>query len=1250
MAGLTKCIVRMGKLLDVEDADRVRTLATELRAEGTPTREAALDAVNIVAEEISAELDAIAEAIREQLGIDIAREVRDDIEFEREQDRAAAPPPAPEPVVAEAEPEPMAEPAPEPVVAEAEPALQSRAPTVEARLTAKALRERKSQLAMQLTQQNVTIEQIKAWTNRARLLIGEVSTSRDFAEEMREAKQMLGPERRDLLAGDRAALKRYDEIRDMIGVLENDQRELRAKSAEANRLLDKIERREDSMSLAERESLLEEIGESLDQAERAYLAAKAIADWRAGNDAKIINAYKKRNESLSKLAADGFTQGSLLWTGGSIMERKDRLMRRLRRAAQDKLIDLRDVQEQISRETGAVIEDAQNVYLAENQMHGKNSDRIKSFEEQHVDPLKKAIKDSGMTNAQVEKYLWAKHAKERNEKIAAINPGVTDGSGLSTDEAATILAEFTPEQTAKLEAIGRRVEAIRRHTLATLLEAGQIDQKTHDAIIGSYQNYVPLRGKDGTGEQRVGGTGQGLSAGNPGLRRALGRKTPPQNILAELVGDSERAIVQAGKAEVGRALLRLVLSYPNDALWKLNPVKLEPTFNESTGEVYLAAVQAEDEVSVIVKHNGQPYRVAIYHPELVAALKNTGTEGLSQVVQYLGWTTRWLSAVLTRFNPGFVPINLMRDIMQGMTGIASELGNASVGKVIGNYGSAVAAAYRQSQENRGDASKPDADKNFDDWAREFMEAGAATGWSALGDVETLQREIENSMLPLVEIAKQKRLFSSVEAFAEAARRSGVLQKIESVNDGIENGLRLATYVHLRRDKGWSRAKAAEYAKEMTVNFNRRGTYGSAINALYLFFNAAMQGSRRTLRLMKQPKVQAVLAGLAGSQLMLASTIGMMKFGEGDDEDPETLWEKIPQHFKNRNFVIPLGFKDDGSPLYAGIPMPFGFNIFPSMGGYMANWASPHFRAKNSNPVASFVGHTASTVIDALSPVGIGEEFATWPTLVNMGMQMAAGRDSLGLPISPSEVFSRYDQPRSEMAMAGTPGPFHFVADALNRLGFGDDYFKPSVLPAITDMSPNDIEFMFEQATGGIGRIITQTWRAGLKGAAQGADQIRVSDIPIVRSLAGDIAPERDQMRRFYENVQEVERNKDRLKDAYAAGGMEEMLKVQAQLGPAYSGLFVPVRKTTTDNGRAGEYFVDPQTGRPELDQQPGSLLEMYSEADRKVKGINQAIRATYNDQSLSAVERQRRIAELNAQRGAAVAQFNVLMSRARVSE
>ncbi|MGL6291301.1 MAG: hypothetical protein ACRC2H_11470, partial [Silanimonas sp.] len=347
MGSLTKCLVRSGKVIDRDDAERITDLAAGFRADGMSADEAAAEAVGAVVAEAGEELDAIAEAIREQLGITVGRAAREDVEAEVVEQAPEPRAPAAAPVVAE---RPAAAPESAPV-AEAEPVVQSRA-AQEARATAAQIRQRKSQLARELTADMLTAEQVRSWTNRARLLIGEVATSPDFAQELADARRALGPERRAALAGDRRALAEYDNIRDMIGVIDDGMREARAKQAEANRLLDKIERRTSTMSLSEREALVDQLAVALDSAEMAYVAAKRIADWRSSNDAKIVKAQLKRTQTLDYLASEGFQQGSFLWQSGDLKDKAASVKRKFRRALQDRMIDMRDVQEQIERELG----------------------------------------------------------------------------------------------------------------------------------------------------------------------------------------------------------------------------------------------------------------------------------------------------------------------------------------------------------------------------------------------------------------------------------------------------------------------------------------------------------------------------------------------------------------------------------------------------------------------------------------------------------------------------------------------------------------------------------------------------------------------------------------------------------------------------------------------------------------------------------------------------------------------------------
>ena len=49
------------------------------------------------------------------------------------------------------------------------------------------------------------------------------------------------------------------------------------------------------------------------------------------------------------------------------------------------------------------------------------------------------------------------------------------------------------------------------------------------------------------------------------------------------------------------------------------------------------------------------------------------------------------------------------------------------------------------------------------------------------------------------------------------------------------------------EQGMSPAQAAALAKELTVNFNRKGQVAAQAGAMYAFFNAAVQALQESLR-------------------------------------------------------------------------------------------------------------------------------------------------------------------------------------------------------------------------------------------------------------------------------------------------------------------------------------------------------------------------------------------------------------------
>jgi hypothetical protein len=107
--------------------------------------------------------------------------------------------------------------------------------------------------------------------------------------------------------------------------------------------------------------------------------------------------------------------------------------------------------------------------------------------------------------------------------------------------------------------------------------------------------------------------------------------------------------------------------------------------------------------------------------------------------------------------------------------------------------------------------------------------------------------------------------------------------------------------------------AASLAKNLTVNFNRKGDVATQMGALYAFFNASMQGTARMIETLKGPTGKKIMAGglLLGS--MQAALLAAAGF---DDEEP-------PEFIRSKNIVIPTG---DGK--YIAFPMPLGLPRHP----------------------------------------------------------------------------------------------------------------------------------------------------------------------------------------------------------------------------------------------------------------------------------------------------------------------------------
>jgi hypothetical protein len=750
---------------------------------------------------------------------------------------------------------------------------------------------------------------------------------------------------------------------------------------------------------------------------------------------------------------------------------------KLRTYLQDYFLPVKRTQEAIERLGGKIVEDS-NVYRREELYYGRTGARLEQLEKQNVKPLVESIAKSGVSLDDVELYLYAKFAPERNARIAEINKEMPDGgSGMTNEDAAKIIDDFKKQGVSeKLDAIADQVYALNEVRVKALEDAGLISAEEAKAWRED-KHYVPLKGFAEGVEDEAPATrppvGRGFSVGGKEAWRALGRRSRASDLVANAIAQTDQAIIRAEKNRVAQTLLKLVRDNPNEALWSVDATQRKAGFDKNTGEVvYRHAVEPD---AVIAKENGQEYRINIRDPRLLEAIKNMGSAKVGSILRAFGAINRVFSLMRTTYSPEFVLSNFARDLQTAGVNLGSDINaKTAVRAVTTNIPHAMKAMWGELSDKRvgGEWSR---------WAQEFSENGGMTHFVNQKTVEQTQARLEG-------LIKDAQGGGVVEA---KKMLGGLLGHVDKINQVVENATRLSAYAEARR-AGASIEQAASIAKNITVNFNRKGSAGAAINAMWLFYNASIQGAHRFLSMAKNPRFQAIM-GAIGS---LGFGLGYYnRYAGGKDDDGQDLWDKIPAWEKERNLIIMNAF---GKGNNLKIPMPYTYNLPYLIGQNMAD--STFGKQKASTAALNL----ANSLINAFDPVGsidLNQDLTTQgvkaatPTVLQPFLDIALNRNYFGSPIAPEQDSNaKVKLPDSENYFKGSTFPGAVaLAKELNKLSGGNP-----VRPGAIDVSPASMQYLFDYLAGGTGSFFS---RIGTTvGNAWKGEPTPVNKIPFLRTF------------------------------------------------------------------------------------------------------------------------------------------------------
>lgn len=828
---------------------------------------------------------------------------------------------------------------------------------------------------------------------------------------------------------------------------------------------------------------------------------------------------------------------------------------------QDKLIDLRRMRDHI-KEIGGAITDLNDAYLGEELYHKRLAKRSADFLDKELKPLLGEMRARAVSLPELEQYLHARHAPEANRVLAERNPNraILDAkrkkaadavrdlevqlqqaklrgaataaleeslqiardeaatwngaqafagteverlslSGMSDADAKAVIDALPSRKLQHMEHLAAMVDKMQGRTLDELEGYGLIDKATLNAWRSSYRFYVPLHRDEAKPESDRHPIGQGFSIKGAGTKTRVGSNEKVTNILAHIAMQREAALTRGEKNNVVKKLYLMAAQNPDSEFWALDsPPKVksvdsrngtvrtmvDPTY-KNRPNVVMVRIAGQDRAVVFNEHNPSALRLA-------ESMKNLDVGDLHVVLGLVSKGTRWFASVNTQYNPIFGLINFARDVQAGLLNLSTTPLAGKQKEVAKHVPTAVRAIYRQ---RRGKASR---NTRWTALWDEFEKVGGTTGYRDLfSDADDRAKALVRDL-------------QAMERGQVSKAAHAIVDWLSDYNEVMENAVRLSAY-KVATEQGMSKEQAASLAKNLTVNFNRKGRQTRWLGALFAFFNAALQGTARMVETLRGPAGKRIMFG--GVALgMINTLIGMAMMGAGDDDEADN-WEKIPEFVKERSIVIPLGRED-----YLAIPMPLGFHVLPNIGRLAVESAF----AEDGKSIGRRMGEMLSVVIDAFNPLGGTQNMGQMvtPTVLDPVVALWQNRDWTGRPIYREDFSDSNRTPGFTRTKDSASTLSKSLAEAINSVTGGSEYRQGFWSP-----TPDQLDYVFGQLTGGLGREMIKV-NQSLSATVTG-NELPPHKVPLLGRLYGNTRGTAGQSGQYYENLRQINEVEGELK-------------------------------------------------------------------------------------------------------------------------
>jgi hypothetical protein len=797
---------------------------------------------------------------------------------------------------------------------------------------------------------------------------------------------------------------------------------------------------------------------------------------------------------------------------------------------------------------------------------GKRYGQLKTNKKGEKSLFERAAQDK-ISQEDLDFFMYVQHAKERNARVEAAkiiektqaiqeaqdrladlvtqdqtNPSVkaqttmakqalseaqsmaivTDGSGMSNEEADRFMQEFEKSgKVPKLEEYAKEYRETVIKPMIDMMEEGNLLDADQAEMLRTgmdkktgvkFDYYVPLKVEKEALEQSQGT----VASASPTLLNPIKsikgtskydyvKRISP---IAQSISDFQAAAKSVEDNKTAQSLYKLVKENPNKDIWEI----VSPTFMPNADGIPInQTAQDVKDSSIPVKIDGKLKYIKLNHKGLREAWmrKQSNPEYIWRLLLNVFRTyNNFKRKVLTQFSPEFALVNLIRDVQDAVFN-SSGVDIPFLGKqIIGNLPKANATAAKAIYGNLD----PDSDmgKTLD----LYLASGGKISWANYNAIEDVQKEIDQMT------AK----FSDDKSLGYYGKNvfNKVVATIGSFNETVETGTRLATFKALI-DNGITPEKAASISKNMTVNFNKRGTATPLLNAAYLFSNAGIQsiyvGAKGLVKSKKTQRYAAYMM-LTGAAIPFIQQMMIAAVSESDEEEKE--YKQLLTDEDNTNFiVIPTGKKQ-----FLRISKSYGMiKVFLNSGQELGS-------AMIDGKISEHSANIVSTILSVIDPIAGSSQntlSAVAPTTLRPFVEvLMLNRNYQNAPIYPEDRFG----PESADYLKFYPKTADFYKNFAENM-----YFKSG---SNIDVSPETLEYIVNDFFSGIFRTGENFIVAGSQ-LAQGKE-VDPNKIPFKSKFIVDMS---EQDWRYTKDFWTIYNNSEKV--LYQKEEIEEVIKLVMKL-------------------------------------------------------------------------------------------------------